>query len=73
MIPGWPYSIIAALETGRSSWTAPVDAPPLAPGADVLGVTADQIRSAWVEWVGLVPVLEGTVIWLTVEQLPSGG
>ena len=20
-IPGWPYSIVAALETGRSSWT----------------------------------------------------
>ncbi|MFB9183814.1 transposase [Dactylosporangium sucinum] len=23
MIPGWPYSMIAALESGRSSWTAP--------------------------------------------------
>ena len=22
MIPGWPYSIVAALETGRTSWTA---------------------------------------------------
>lgn len=26
MIPGWPYSIVVALETGRTSWTAPLDA-----------------------------------------------
>ncbi len=26
MIPGWPYSVICALEPGRSSWTAPLDA-----------------------------------------------
>ncbi|OBB30225.1 MULTISPECIES: transposase [Nocardia] len=26
MVPGWPYSLIVALETGRSSWTAPLDA-----------------------------------------------
>ena len=34
MIPGWPYSFIAALETGRSSWTAVLDAVRLAPAAD---------------------------------------
>src|SRR6516162_8004794 len=26
MIPGWPYSVIAALEPGRTSWTAVLDA-----------------------------------------------
>src|SRR6266487_3047979 len=26
MIPGWPYSVIAALESGRTSWTAVLDA-----------------------------------------------
>lgn len=26
MIPGWPYSVVAALETGRTSWTAVLDA-----------------------------------------------
>ena len=26
MIPGWPYSFVAALETGPTSWTAPLDA-----------------------------------------------
>jgi hypothetical protein len=31
MIPGWPYSAIAALEPGRTSWTAVLDAVRLAP------------------------------------------
>jgi hypothetical protein len=31
MIPGWPYSIIAALEPGRTSWTAVLDAVGWAP------------------------------------------
>jgi hypothetical protein len=44
MIPGWPYSIVAALETGRSSWTAVLDAVRLEPGADVAAVTTAQIR-----------------------------
>lgn len=44
MVPGWPYSIVAALETGRTSWTAPLDAVRLQPGADVAAVTAAQIR-----------------------------
>src|SRR6266581_3886945 len=26
MIPGWPYSLVAALEPGRTSWTRPLDA-----------------------------------------------
>jgi hypothetical protein len=26
MIPGWPYSWVAALEPGRTSWTLPLDA-----------------------------------------------
>jgi hypothetical protein len=44
MVPGWPYSVVVALETGRSSWTAPLDAVRLAPGADAASVTAGQIR-----------------------------
>ena len=44
MIPGWPYSIVAALETGRTSWTALLDAIRLQPGADVAAVTTAQIR-----------------------------
>jgi hypothetical protein len=43
-IPGWPYSVVAALESGPSSWTAPLDAVRLAPGDDVTEVTATQIR-----------------------------
>jgi hypothetical protein len=44
MIPGWPYSVIAALESGRTSWTAVLDAVRLGPGDDVTGVTAGQVR-----------------------------
>ncbi|MFD5423875.1 NF041680 family putative transposase [Streptomyces sp. NPDC127069] len=44
MVPGWPYSIVAALETGRTSWTALLDAIRLEPGADLAAVTADQVR-----------------------------
>jgi DDE superfamily endonuclease len=44
MVPGWPYSVIVALETGRSSWTAPLDAVRLAPGDDAATVTAQQVR-----------------------------
>jgi len=43
-IPGWPYSFVVALESGRSSWTAPLDAVRLAPGADLAAVTAKQLR-----------------------------
>ncbi|QCX82904.1 hypothetical protein C9F11_46785 (plasmid) [Streptomyces sp. YIM 121038] len=31
MVPGWPYSFVAALETGRTSWTAVLDAVRLEP------------------------------------------
>lgn len=44
MIPGWPYSVVAALEPGRSSWTAPLDVQRLAPGDDAATVTANQLR-----------------------------
>lgn len=44
MIPGWPYSVIAALETGRTSWTTVLDALRLDPEADVAAVTAVQVR-----------------------------
>jgi hypothetical protein len=43
-IPGWPYSVIVALESGRSSWTAPLDAQRIGPGDDVTETTAAQIR-----------------------------
>ncbi|PWW59582.1 transposase [Actinokineospora spheciospongiae] len=40
MIPGWPYSFVAALETGGTSWTALVDAVRLSPGVDLTAVVA---------------------------------
>jgi hypothetical protein len=31
MIPGWPYSFVAALQPGRTSWAAVLDAIRLGP------------------------------------------
>jgi hypothetical protein len=45
LIPGWPYSFVAALETGRSSWTAVLDAVRLGPADDATAITADQLRA----------------------------
>ena len=44
LIPGWPYSFIAALGPGRSSWTLPLDAARLGPADDPTEVTAGQLR-----------------------------
>ncbi len=44
MIPGWPYSIVAALESGRTSWTAVLDAVRLGPHDDATDITATQLR-----------------------------
>jgi hypothetical protein len=44
MIPGWPYSVVAALEPGRTSWTAVLDAVRLGPDDDEIAVTATQVR-----------------------------
>jgi DDE superfamily endonuclease len=44
LIPGWPYSFVAALEPGRTSWTAMLDAIRLGPADDATAVTARQLR-----------------------------
>ncbi|WP_306454827.1 transposase [Streptomyces sp. WZ.A104] len=43
-IPRWPYSFVAALETGRTSWVALLDAVRLGPADDATAVTAAQLR-----------------------------
>ena len=45
LIPGWPYSVVAALESGRTSWTAVLDAVRLGPADDATAVTAGQLRA----------------------------
>lgn len=44
MIPGWPYSFVAALESGRTSWCQLLDAIRLGPEDDVADLTARQVR-----------------------------
>lgn len=43
-IPGWPYSFVAALESGRTSWVGMLDAVRLGPEDDTTAVTAAQLR-----------------------------
>ncbi len=45
MIPGWPYSFVAALEPGPTSWTALLDAVRLGPADDATATTAAQLRA----------------------------
>lgn len=45
LIPGWPYSFVAALEAGPTSWTALLDAVRLGPADDATAVTAEQLRA----------------------------
>jgi hypothetical protein len=42
MIPGWPYSFVAALESGRTSWCRLLNTVRLRPADDVAEVTAAQ-------------------------------
>src|SRR3954454_18232135 len=44
-LPGWPYQLVAALESGPTSWTALLDARRLHPAEDATAVTADQLRA----------------------------
>jgi len=44
MIPGWPYSFVVALEPGRTSWTAILDAQRLGPDDEGTAVAAAQLR-----------------------------
>jgi DDE superfamily endonuclease len=52
MIPGWPYSVVAALEPGRTSWTAVLDAVRLGPDDDEMAVTAAQVRDVVTRLIG---------------------
>ncbi|WP_330090337.1 NF041680 family putative transposase [Nocardiopsis codii] len=45
MVPGWPYSMIVALEEGSTSWCAPLDVARLPPGADETDFTATRVRA----------------------------
>src|SRR3954466_3516964 len=45
LLPGWPYQLVAALESGPTSWTALLDARRLGPAEDATAVTAEQLRA----------------------------
>src|SRR6266480_3415148 len=66
MIPGWPYSVIAALEPGRTSWTAVLDAVRLGPDDDETEVTAVQVREVVTRLAGAGHWREGDPAILVV-------
>jgi DDE superfamily endonuclease len=47
VVPGWPYSFVAALGPGASSWTVLLDAVRLGPDDDECAVTAAQLREVF--------------------------
>jgi hypothetical protein len=44
-VPGWPYQLVTALESGPASWTALLDVVRLGPADDATAVTAGQLRA----------------------------
>jgi DDE superfamily endonuclease len=60
MIPGWPCSVVAALEPGRTSWTAVLDAVRLGPEDDGTEVTAAQVREVITRLIAAGHWREGT-------------
>ncbi len=44
-IPGWPYQLVVALESGPTSWTAALDVVRLGPADDATAITANQLRT----------------------------
>jgi DDE superfamily endonuclease len=44
LLPGWPYQLAAACESGPTSWTAPLDVVRLTAVDDATAVTAEQLR-----------------------------
>jgi DDE superfamily endonuclease len=45
MIPGWPYSFVAALEPGRTSWTAILDVQRVHPDDEHTDLAATRLRA----------------------------
>ncbi len=68
MIPGWPYSVVAALEPGRTSWTAVLDAVRLSPDDDGIAVTAAQVRGVITRLIDAGQWHEGDpAIWIIFD------
>jgi hypothetical protein len=65
MIPGWPYSFVAALEPGRTSWTAILDAQRLHPEDEDTAVAAGQLRAVIERLIAAEQWKEGDpAIWI---------
>src|SRR4051812_20116805 len=45
LVPGWPYQLVAAVESGPTSWAGVLDGSRLGPADDATAVTAAQLRT----------------------------
>jgi hypothetical protein len=70
VVPGWPFSVVAALGPGASSWVTLLDAVRLGPGDDECRVTAAQLREVIVRLIAAGRWREGDPLILVV--LDSG-
>ena len=52
-VPGWPYSLVAGLEWGASSWSVPLEMRRIAIGEDVTVVSAGQVAAVVARCAGL--------------------
>src|SRR5260370_13567861 len=66
MLRGWPDSVIAALEPGRTSWTAVLDAVRVGPDDDETEVTAAQVRDVITRLIAAGHWREGDLAILVV-------
>ena len=49
VIPGWPHSLLATLEPGRTSWTLPLNAVHLGPEDDTTEVSVPLVSTPAVD------------------------
>lgn len=69
MIPGWPYSFVAALEPGRTSWTALLDVTRVGPDDDHTDLAATQLRTVVEALITAGHWCEGAPeIWITGDS-----
>src|SRR5260370_8164647 len=66
MVHGWPDSVVAGLEPGRTSWTAVLDAVRLGPDADETAVSAAQVRDVITRLIAAGHWREGDLAILVV-------
>ncbi len=73
MIPGWPYSYVAALEPGRTSWTALLDVQRVGPDGDETDLAAAQLRGVVERLIAAGQYSDGDPwVWIVADSGYNG-